>query len=796
VVGTVTIISISPKSENIGGRTKNGSMINPSPANDNQGYDNSMTSVTYSASLNKALNVSASSPLVLANSSLVSTISIDAAEQRDQLKDAAILTVLSSAPAVGSFRPSYSGTDKTVKFNVNNLDYTKLGTLAPTASTPRIKQQTGDTQSDSVERMFERPWIEHRGGWGGEQVHPTDNMPNYGREVSDQIGTGALALQLDYSSKSDFSSYGSNNAYKKTLMIRFTQVGIDLYGIIANGGANNWGADGGHDIGRKWPILFAGIVLNDNNMKTIGTTTAFPSTYGVHPAFGEDQQTFYVSQSDVNITNTFKGDSYHRCDLYGHYDIECKKQQDYLLSDIGLPEWGITHLADPVLDDKNWVSDTKSGYRQCCTAISWAGWVLATHIMSAKNLWNHDALFDYQDRYMEVEKILNDGSRSWNTFTEEMWDKYRTQYGCVWTPTNPNDPYSNGSNSCIGTVMPPPVTQCFNTTSSCGISQPNCAICSANQTCTNNSCQNIQTQCTENWSCGSSWSTCTNNQQSRTCTDSNNCGTVVSKPATAQSCTITPPPSSSSIPSDYISYWKFNGNANDEKNANNGIVSGNAQFAIDVTRGQVLSFDGSSGAVSLGSQDNLDNMNNFTVSAWVNIKGMPKNGLGRIFVKEVSGNDTDGVILQFNFGYGYHNAVFQAYAPYTTNAVAVSQNLYPNYTNNWYHIAMVFDATTKNIALYINGNEANYQSRTTASGNRNNDASGGVFIGDSSYGSRTFNGFIDDVVVYGRALSQSEIQAIYSSQIALNNNQSIFNVASSISAIGEAVKRLQGLMGR
>lgn len=42
--------------------------------------------------------------------------------------------------------------------------------------------------------------------------------------------------------------------------------------------------------------------------------------------------------------------------------------------------------------------------------------------------------------------------------------------------------------------------------------------------------------CTENWQCGS-WSACINNQQTRTCTDSNSCGTTTNKPTTTQTCT-------------------------------------------------------------------------------------------------------------------------------------------------------------------------------------------------------------------------------------------------------------------
>jgi PGF-pre-PGF domain-containing protein len=43
--------------------------------------------------------------------------------------------------------------------------------------------------------------------------------------------------------------------------------------------------------------------------------------------------------------------------------------------------------------------------------------------------------------------------------------------------------------------------------------------------------------CTESWSC-TEWSTCVNNQQTRTCTDANNCGAIVNKPAETQSCVM------------------------------------------------------------------------------------------------------------------------------------------------------------------------------------------------------------------------------------------------------------------
>jgi hypothetical protein len=51
--------------------------------------------------------------------------------------------------------------------------------------------------------------------------------------------------------------------------------------------------------------------------------------------------------------------------------------------------------------------------------------------MDAKGLWAHDALFDYQDRYMANEP-RGAWTRCWDDFTEEMWDRYRADYGLVW----------------------------------------------------------------------------------------------------------------------------------------------------------------------------------------------------------------------------------------------------------------------------------------------------------------------------------------------------------------------------
>jgi hypothetical protein len=415
VLGPVTIVAITPASTNEKGRIKNGSMVNPSPTVIQQGYDSAMAGNIWDANLNVAYNVSETAPLVLpSGSSLVSTISVAAVVSTPpQLSSAAILTVLSSAPADGSFRPPYSGSDKSIKYNKKDLDYSLLASLAPVAGTPSLS---------TVEGYFERPWIDHQPGWSARYQHPAQNMPDYGREIGSIIGIGAQMLHLNFT-----------NAQKETLMIRFVQLGIDLYGVASCGERRIWWGAAGQGTGRKWPILFAGLVLNDAGMKAIAAKSGdylYSGGYGpgnVPPDyffFGEDDQTHYVTQLDVDLTD---GPAWSP-------DSRDTVKVPYSAADIGMPEWGIWHEEYPERNNNVYLTQ----YRDTVGCVL-SGLVLPALIMNAEGLWNHDALFDYTDRWMMLTAKgaaweIGNPWRAYNDFSEHMWDTYRSRYGPVWSP--------------------------------------------------------------------------------------------------------------------------------------------------------------------------------------------------------------------------------------------------------------------------------------------------------------------------------------------------------------------------
>jgi hypothetical protein len=207
------------------------------------------------------------------------------------------------------------------------------------------------------------------------------------------------------------------------------QVGIDNYGVIENGG--RWVAGGGHPQGRKWPIIFAGYMLNDANMLHVGDLSQPPATLAL---FGEDFQIFYVTQTDINLNHSYYG----------------TKLGDYIQAQLGLPEWGSIHWLMPAGDDATWNGD---GYRQCCTANSYVGYLLAALVLGLKDAWHWNAIFDYMDRYWDITTYYaaisgQDWCLSWSGFQKTMWNTYRSQYGCTWVLDTPHDTLSNGHLDC------------------------------------------------------------------------------------------------------------------------------------------------------------------------------------------------------------------------------------------------------------------------------------------------------------------------------------------------------------
>jgi hypothetical protein len=300
------------------------------------------------------------------------------------LINAAVLTVLAAPPPADAFRPPYVGADKTIRHRESDLDYTVLAHLTPAPGMPDIA---------ALESKFRHLWLDHAPEWVSRYLHPQMGLSDYYRGFTSEIGTAALYVNMDVSQSA-----------KRDLVVRLVQIGIDNYAVMTNGA--RWGVNG-HCNGRKFPILFAGKMLGDAAMLSVGTTFA-PVWYGPGDArnqkapFSEDGQTFYVEETSPGVYNWGYG--------------------GYTAADVGLPEWGNFHLENLAVDTRIW-DPPGSGYRVCCSANGWTGQTLAMRIMGLRDAWAQPAYFDYMDRYMAVPQDA--WKRAWVPWHAAMWDAHR-----------------------------------------------------------------------------------------------------------------------------------------------------------------------------------------------------------------------------------------------------------------------------------------------------------------------------------------------------------------------------------
>jgi hypothetical protein len=388
VIGPATLADMTPPCQNYGGRIIHGAMINPNGSSFLHGYDRGLygpgNELRYQDALNVALSLSPASPRVLQpNESLIKVISNLNTSLTPQIETCSILTVLAEAPPQGSFRPPYAGPDHMAQYDESMLDLSALRDLTPATGMPQVSTWLP---------KFERPWLDHGPGWPTRYMHPVLNMPDYGRDLAVLYNEGALMANTNLPI-----------ADKRALAIRLVQIGIDFYGNL-RGGSYQEGV-GGHGSGRKLPILFAGALLGDPQLLSVGAefVTGREVNGQNRSYFGEDAQTFYVQQTAPNQIN------------WGH--------GGYSTNDVGMPEWGFSHTHQPNLDNIAWLGNS---YRRCCTANAWLGAVLCARMMELRDDWNHPALFDYTDRFAAIEPA--GWTRSYSGWVERMWDTYRPQF--------------------------------------------------------------------------------------------------------------------------------------------------------------------------------------------------------------------------------------------------------------------------------------------------------------------------------------------------------------------------------
>ncbi len=259
----------------------------------------------------------------------------------------------------------------------------------------------------------------------------------------------------------------------------------------------------------------------------------------------------------------------------------------------------------------------------------------------------------------------------------------------------------------------------------------NCGTCNDGEVCTSDTC-NAGT-CEFNLICGSDGNCC----ESQGCADDPDC----------------PEPWETGI----VSWWSFNTNANDDKGSNHGIVNGATHTSSGCKFSGCYYFDGNNDYIDVG--DFSMPGDKLTISAWVKWEASSFDLDPRI-ISKAHGSETNEHVFLLGLDDFSSGAYAQYRFRFTAGGSVLSHNqgtVYPN--TGWYHIVGVYDGTTSEI--YVNGVSQGTQSKTgtlTENSNAVNIARNPV-VSDGDY--RYWNGKLDEIMIWNRALNSSEINDIY-----------------------------------
>jgi hypothetical protein len=219
----------------------------------------------------------------------------------------------------------------------------------------------------------------------------------------------------------------------------------------------------------------------------------------------------------------------------------------------------------------------------------------------------------------------------------------------------------------------------------------------------------------------------------------------------------------SALPADVVSWWKGDGNTNDLIGANR-VIAINGPYGVGYASygtgmvgpygNSAFKFKTNSGATSInfGSDPSLTMTDAFTISAWIDSTNPVYN---------------EGVAIKKSGEYGLAIASNRL-AYYFGSASHTSTGFYIR-QNTWTHVAMTYDAGV--LTIYANG-------RVVATENvaptlvdalpDHNDFMIGGSQDVAPGGIKGFDGLIDEVQVYRRALTSTEMEAMFLSGAAGN----------------------------
>ncbi len=202
-----------------------------------------------------------------------------------------------------------------------------------------------------------------------------------------------------------------------------------------------------------------------------------------------------------------------------------------------------------------------------------------------------------------------------------------------------------------------------------------------------------------------------------------------------------------------VAFLPLNGNTIDVSgNGYDGIVNGNATLTSDRFNApeSAFTFPDQSSNISLANTTNLNLENGFTINTWIKYKNA---------YSVIVGKHTCGYANGFLFGIDWSGQI-TLWAANSSTWSTVQTNDFFN-EDQWYMVSITYDGSNGNAEVYVDG-----ESKGTGSVTYNNFSSYPISIGEAFQNNcspANMSGAVDEVKIYNRVLSDTEILAEYNS---------------------------------
>lgn len=205
-----------------------------------------------------------------------------------------------------------------------------------------------------------------------------------------------------------------------------------------------------------------------------------------------------------------------------------------------------------------------------------------------------------------------------------------------------------------------------------------------------------------------------------------------------------------------VAYWRFEGNSNDSKGSNNGIDTSVTYSSTGGKFGEYASAAGLLTNIQVADATNLRVHQDCSWSLWF----MDTLGTYSIYhtllAKRTTSADSYQIDLEQTNG---KILFFNGVTVYDGGASGVTPTV-----NTWYHLVFTLTGTTS-LICYLNG----AQIWTATIGTLPSASTSPLgFFQDGSYDSEHFQGRLDDVAIFNRVLTATEVSNLYNGTWGLN----------------------------